>query len=98
MQIGQLSFKQMQQVYHYDELPLLFRDRELSDRIKAKATLDWTQRETVRADMRRMPFLPGSFQAVTQLFTSFGYFEETAEDRMVLAGAALPLVTTPATL
>ena len=26
---------------------------ELADRIKAKASLDWTQRETVRADMRR---------------------------------------------
>ena len=27
--------------------------RELADRIRAKASLDWTERETVRADMRR---------------------------------------------
>ena len=26
---------------------------ELADRIKAKVSLDWTQRETVRVDMRR---------------------------------------------
>lgn len=38
--------------------------RELSDRIKSKATLDWTQRETVRADMRR---------TVRRLLTKYGY-------------------------
>ncbi|MFH1304125.1 MAG: type I restriction endonuclease subunit R [Planctomycetota bacterium] len=38
--------------------------RELADRIKSKASLDWTQRETVRADMRR---------TVRRLLTKHGY-------------------------
>ena len=38
--------------------------RELADRIKAKTTLDWTQRETVRADMRR---------TVRRLLAKYGY-------------------------
>ncbi|MFU8851126.1 type I restriction endonuclease subunit R [Micromonospora sp. SL1-18] len=38
--------------------------RELSDRIKAKASLDWTERETVRADMRR---------TVRRLLARYGY-------------------------
>ena len=41
--------------------------RELADRIKAKASLDWTQRETVRADMRR---------TVRRLLTKYGYPDE----------------------
>lgn len=38
----------------------------------------------VRGDMRRLPFRPGSFQIVTSFFTSFGYFDDEAEDRRVL--------------
>ncbi len=38
--------------------------RELSDRIKAKVSIDWTQRETVRADMRR---------TVRRLLAKYGY-------------------------
>ena len=38
--------------------------RELADRIKAKASLDWTKRETVRADMRR---------TIRRLLTKYGY-------------------------
>jgi type I restriction enzyme, R subunit len=38
--------------------------RELADRIKAKASLDWTQRENVRADMRR---------TVRRLLSKYGY-------------------------
>lgn len=38
--------------------------RELADKIKAKASLDWTQRETVRADMRR---------TVRRLLAKYGY-------------------------
>ncbi len=38
--------------------------RELAEKIRAKATLDWTRRETVRADMRR---------AVKRLLTKYGY-------------------------
>jgi type I restriction enzyme R subunit len=38
--------------------------RELAERIKAKASLDWTQREAVRADMRR---------TVRRLLAKYGY-------------------------
>jgi type I restriction enzyme, R subunit len=49
--------------------------RELADRIKTKASLDWTQRETVRADMRRTVrrllakhgYPPDAQEAATQL-------------------------------
>ena len=44
--------------------------RELSDRIKAKASLDWTQRETVRADMRR---------TVRRLLSKYGYPPDAQE-------------------
>lgn len=44
--------------------------RELSDRIKRKATLDWTQREAVRADMRR---------TVRRLLAKHGYPPDAAE-------------------
>jgi SAM-dependent methyltransferase len=38
----------------------------------------------VRGDMRRLPFAGGSFGIVTSFFTSFGYFEDEAQDRAVL--------------
>jgi SAM-dependent methyltransferase len=38
----------------------------------------------VRADMRELPFAPGSFDLVVNLFTSFGYFEDDAENERVL--------------
>nr|MBI4881530.1 class I SAM-dependent methyltransferase [Planctomycetota bacterium] len=41
-----------------------------------------------RADMRRLPFAPASFDAVLQLFTSFGYFQDDQENRLVLAEVA----------
>jgi SAM-dependent methyltransferase len=41
----------------------------------------------VRGDMRALPFRESSFDGVTSLFTSFGYFS-AAEDRAVLAGCA----------
>lgn len=44
--------------------------RELAERIKAKASLDWTQRETVRADMRR---------TVRRLLTKYGYPPDAQE-------------------
>ncbi len=44
--------------------------RQLSDRIKSKATLDWTQRETVRADMRR---------TIRRLLTKYGYPPDAQE-------------------
>ncbi|WP_375593389.1 type I restriction endonuclease subunit R [Algihabitans albus] len=44
--------------------------RELSDSIKRKATLDWTQRDTVRADMRR---------TVRRLLAKYGYPPDAQE-------------------
>ena len=44
--------------------------RELADRIKSKASLDWTQRETVRADMRR---------TIRRLLTKYGYPPDAQE-------------------
>jgi type I restriction enzyme R subunit len=44
--------------------------RELADRIKAKASLDWTQRETVRADMRR---------TIRRLLAKYGYPPDAQE-------------------
>lgn len=44
--------------------------RELSDRIKQKTSLDWTQRESVRADMRR---------TVRRLLTKYGYPPDAQE-------------------
>lgn len=38
----------------------------------------------LRADMRRLPFRPGTFGAVVNFFTSFGYFDDPAEDESVL--------------
>jgi type I restriction enzyme, R subunit len=44
--------------------------RQLADRIKAKASLDWTQRESVRADMRR---------TVRRLLAKYGYPPDAQE-------------------
>lgn len=38
----------------------------------------------VRGDMRDLPFDEGSFECVTNFFTSFGYFAEPEDDRQVL--------------
>ena len=56
--------------------------RELADRIKAKASLDWTQRETVRADMRR---------TVRRLLSKYGYPPDAQEGatRLVIRQAEL---------
>lgn len=56
--------------------------RELSDRIKAKATLDWTERDAVRADMRR---------TVRRLLTKHGYPPDQQESatQLVLRQAEL---------
>ena len=44
--------------------------RELADRIRAKASLDWTKRETVRADMRR---------TIRRLLSKYGYPPDAQE-------------------
>ncbi len=38
----------------------------------------------VAGDMRRLPFRAGAFDCVVNFFTSFGYFEEEAENQRVL--------------
>lgn len=38
----------------------------------------------VRADMRRLPFASGSLDMVVNLFTSFGYFRDDQQHRLVL--------------
>ena len=42
----------------------------------------------VRADMRQLPFRAGTFGAVVNFFTSFGYFEDPAEDARVVREVA----------
>ncbi len=42
----------------------------------------------VRADMRRLPFKRASFDAVVNLFNSFGYFESDADNQAVIDEAA----------
>lgn len=55
-------------------LPLLQRAREGPVRLPV-----------VRGDMRALPFAPAVFRLVTSFFTSFGYFADAREDRVVLA-------------
>jgi ubiquinone/menaquinone biosynthesis C-methylase UbiE len=40
--------------------------------------------ELVRGDMRELPFPDGSFDAVVNLFTAFGYFDDETDDERVL--------------
>jgi SAM-dependent methyltransferase len=42
------------------------------------------QLPVMRGDMRVLPIASGSLSLVTSFFTSFGYFEEPAEDEMVM--------------
>jgi SAM-dependent methyltransferase len=42
----------------------------------------------VAADMRRLPFADGSFDAVLNLFHAFGYLEDEAQDELVLGEVA----------
>jgi SAM-dependent methyltransferase len=37
-----------------------------------------------RADMRKLPFSPGSFDGITSFFSSFGYFKTPEEDALTL--------------
>ncbi|MDL2716176.1 MAG: class I SAM-dependent methyltransferase [Acidobacteriota bacterium] len=46
----------------------------------------------VRSDMRRLPFRTGSFGAVVNFFTSFGYFDDLADDARVVQEVARLLV------
>jgi SAM-dependent methyltransferase len=51
---------------------------------RARARRDDPAPGFVRADMRRLPFARGSFGAVVNFFTSFGYFDDPADDVRVL--------------
>jgi SAM-dependent methyltransferase len=42
----------------------------------------------VRGDMRLLPFRAGSFSLVVNLFTSFGYFDDEADNKQVLREVA----------
>ncbi len=59
-------------------LPLLARARQ---RTKGAVTF-------VRADMRRLPFAPATFDMVVNLFTSFGYFADDQQHAAVVRAAA----------
>ncbi|MCA9742149.1 MAG: class I SAM-dependent methyltransferase [Deferribacteres bacterium] len=67
---------------------------DLSKVLLENARLRFAQRkfkaEFVQKDMRRIPFV-AQFDGVTMWFTSFGYFEKSAEDRFVLAGLSRAL-------
>lgn len=45
----------------------------------------------VRGDMRSLPFRTGSFRLAVNLFTSFGYFRDDGEHRLVLQQVAAAL-------
>ena len=45
----------------------------------------------VRGDMRSLPFRKGSFRLAVNLFTSFGYFRDDGEHRLVLQQVAATL-------
>ena len=58
--------------------------QELTDRIRSKATLDWTQRESVRADMRR---------TVRRLLARYGYPPDAQEGATLLIIRQAELMT-----
>ena len=61
------------------------------ERAKADATAAETDVRWVRADMREIPF-EAEFDAVVNIFTAFGYFEDDAEDARVFAAVSRALV------
>ncbi|MGQ0797710.1 MAG: class I SAM-dependent methyltransferase [Methanobacteriota archaeon] len=63
--------------------PLLREARAASRRARARVTF-------ARADMRRLRYT-SAFDAAVSMFTSFGYFDRTEEDRQVLDGVARAL-------
>jgi SAM-dependent methyltransferase len=67
------------------DLSQQYLDMALSEARKAGVDL-----ETVRADMREIPF-EGRFDAVVNMFSSFGYLESEEEDAKVLSAVARAL-------
>ena len=62
------------------DLSEVFLDRARADAQAAGVEIQW-----VRGDMRELPF-DGQFDAVINLFTGFGYFEEPEDDLRTLQG------------
>jgi SAM-dependent methyltransferase len=67
------------------DLSEVFLRRAREDADRRGASIRW-----VHSDMRRIPFA-GEFDAVINIFTSFGYLESDAEDRKVLEQIAAAL-------
>lgn len=61
---------------------------DLSQALLLFARREVPEAPLVRADMRLLPFRPGSFRLVLLMFTTFGYFASDEEHRSVLQGIA----------
>ncbi|MCI0471490.1 MAG: class I SAM-dependent methyltransferase, partial [Candidatus Aminicenantes bacterium] len=57
---------------------------DLSGTLLRNAKTKYPRLDLVLGDMRDIPFLPGKFDLILSLFTSFGYFERDEENRLVL--------------
>jgi SAM-dependent methyltransferase len=55
---------------------------------RAAADAEGLDVELVRGDMRELPFPDGSFAAVANVFTAFGYFDDEEDDERVLREVA----------
>jgi SAM-dependent methyltransferase len=62
--------------------------RTLLARAAATARAHGRRVGLVEADMRRLPFTDGRFDAVVNLFHAFGYLEDETQDELVLAEVA----------
>ena len=58
---------------------------DLSRRMIEAARSTAPEASLIRADMRLLPFRETAFDAVTSYFTSFGYFDDEADDLAVLS-------------
>ncbi len=58
---------------------------DLSATLLRRAREEGVRASLVRGDMRTLPFGSAVFDVVTNFFTSFGYFRDPADDRVVLA-------------
>lgn len=66
---------------------------DLSPQLLARARELAPNLRLLRANSRRPPFRPASFDVALSLFTSFGYHDERSEDAAQLAGIAPLLVS-----
>jgi SAM-dependent methyltransferase len=58
------------------------------DLLEAARAIPHPRARFVEADMRALPFAGASFDAVVNLFTSFGYFEKESDNQKVLSEVA----------